>query len=117
MSDASKTLRYRARGSTEHISVAPDHVDGPEGFNILCYSAYELAKHLNGIDAALTALREELEATRARLAEASFLLQRDAKDCPRWEDGKGDCDLPDCNPCRVRRCYEQLDAARSREWT
>jgi len=48
---------------------------------------------------------------RELLRDVAFLLGRDAKPCPRWKKGVGDCDLPDCDPCRVTRAVNQLEAA------
>ena len=43
---------YKVRQSTQNNHVAPDYVDGPNGFSVLCYGARELAEHLNGLLAA-----------------------------------------------------------------
>lgn len=40
---------YKARRSTPGVHVAPDYVDGPDGFSVQCYGALALAEHLNAL--------------------------------------------------------------------
>src|SRR3990167_1764262 len=52
----------------------------------------------------------EGEPTAGLLDELAFLLGRDAKPCPRWKLGVGDCNLTDCDSCRVTRALEAAAA-------
>ncbi len=41
--------QFKARNSTEATAIAPDYVDGPNGFCVQCYDAWGAAKSLNAL--------------------------------------------------------------------
>lgn len=57
-------------------------------------------------------LLADAHVARRTAMEASFLLHKHFKteSCPEWKEGVGDCNKPDCEFCRVRKCCDDLDS-------